>query len=67
MEIILECNTDEDCHGGSDTCKSSICYCGSNKKCTERADKCTAGQCKCGGNDECLYPETCSLGQCESK
>ena len=69
-KCVIECYTDDDCHGASDTCKSSICYCGSNDKCTERTDTCTAGQCKCGANDMCLWEwrvrnGKCSLGQCE--
>ena len=63
--ISLECDTNEDCSGASDTCISNSCHCGSKAKCERRADTCTEGICKCGGNDECPVDEFCFLGKCQ--
>ena len=63
--ISLECDTNEDCSGASDTCISNSCHCGSKAKCKGRADTCTEGICKCGGNDECPVDEFCFLGKCQ--
>ena len=65
--IKIECVTNEDCSGASDTCISKICYCGSEKKCTGRSDTCTNGKCKCGENDECASTELCFLKKCHGK
>ena len=70
---MLECDTDEQCSGASDTCVSfwdqlhqyQLCYCGSNPKCSGRSDKCTSGLCSCGETDECPEGETCWLGKCQ--
>ena len=67
IPIMTECNTNEDCSGASDTCKSNVCYCGSETKCTRIADTCKTGQCKCGEYDECSSHETCILGKCKGK
>ena len=61
----LECTTDEDCYGESDTCVLNICFCGSNAKCSGRTDKCHMGACRCGDNEECPETQTCSHGECQ--
>ena len=67
LKIVLECTTNEDCFGTSDTCKSNVCYCGSKEKCAWRADMCIAGKCECGGNAECSSNQICSLSKCTGK
>ena len=64
IPITIECLTDEDCFGASDTCISNVCHCGSNARCSGKTNKCTKGICKCGENDECSSTEICSLGKC---
>ena len=64
--MILECSTDSDCTGDSDTCISNVCFCGSIAKCFGRTDTCVMGKCKCGEHEECSVTETCSAGECQS-
>ena len=41
--ITVECNSNEDCTGASDTCKDNLCYCGPREgKCSKL---CTDGKC----------------------
>ena len=63
--IIVECNTDDDCTGSSDTCVAKVCYCGANEKCSGRTDTCDTGFCKCGGIDGCNETQVCALGICQ--
>ena len=62
--MILECFTDSDCTGDSDTCVSNTCVCGSTEKCSGRTDTCVMETCKCGENEECSETEICSAGIC---
>ena len=44
ISITIECNTNEDCTGSSDTCKHNVCYCGpGEEKCF---GSCTDGKCR---------------------
>ena len=65
--IMIDCTTNGDCTGTTDTCKSSRCYCGSEDECTGRSDTCTGGRCQCGENDKCSSVDICSFGQCKRK
>ena len=67
LTTIIECKTNDDCTGDSDTCISNYCHCGSIAKCTGRTDTCKAGVCTCGENDECSEAglEVCRLGECQ--
>ena len=65
--IILDCTTNEDCTGTTDTCKEGRCYCGSEGECTGRSDKCAENKCKCGESDKCSPVEMCSDGKCIRK
>ena len=41
--ITVECYTNADCTGASDTCKNNLCYCGPREeKCSST---CTDGKC----------------------
>ena len=63
--IILECFTDSDCTGDSDTCVSNSCVCGSTEKCSGiTVDACVIGKCQCGEHEECSETEICSVGEC---
>ena len=68
--MLLDCHTNADCNGNSNTCVSNYCQCGSNVRCSGRADSsgktdtCKNGNCKCGDNDECGENEVCGLGKC---
>ena len=62
--MILECWTDSDCIGDSDTCVSNLCFCGSTEKCAGRTDTCVMGKCKCSENEECSETSICSNGEC---
>ena len=62
--MILECLTNSDCTGDSDTCVSNLCFCGTTEKCTGRTDTCVMEKCKCGENEECSETEFCSTGEC---
>ena len=63
--ITLECYSDTDCTGISDTCKANACFCGSTDKCSEIAGTCILGKCKCGENEGCSEHEICSAGECQ--
>ena len=71
--LILDCNSDNDCTGNSDTCVSNFCRCGSSARCSAvegsssgKTDTCIDGLCvKCGNNDECSEYDICILGECK--
>ena len=71
--LIVDCNSDNDCNGNSDTCVSNFCRCGSSVRCSAvegtssgKTDTCIDGQCvKCGDNDECSEYDVCILGECK--
>ena len=69
LTVIIECSTDDDCTGNSDTCISNYCHCGSIAKCSGISDTCKAGFCTCGENDECSRAEleVCRLGECHGR
>lgn len=62
--MILECFTDSNCTGDSDTCISNACLCGSIEKCFGKTDTCVMGKCKCGEHEECTEIESCNAGEC---
>ena len=71
--LIVDCNSDNDCTGNSDTCVSNFCHCGSSVRCSAvegnsslKTDTCNDGLCvKCGDNDECSGYDVCLLGECK--
>ena len=44
--MILECYTDSDCTGDSDTCVSNTCFCGTTAKCSGELSLCSDSQCQ---------------------
>ena len=69
--LIIDCSTDDDCSGNSDTCVSNYCHCGSSMKCLARADTpwktptCESGLCRCVDHDECPEDRSCNGGECQ--
>ena len=66
--MFIDCYTNDDCNGTSDTCISNHCHCGSNLRCSHlngKADICKDGDCKCGEDDECAENEVCVEGKCQ--
>ena len=66
ITTTVECNTNADCHGASDSCLQNVCHCGLNERCSGRTYTCKMGLCHCGRNSECSETQLCSNGKCQS-
>ena len=66
ITTTVECNTNVDCHGASDSCVQNVCHCGLNERYTGRTYTCKMGLCHCGRNSECSETQLCSNGKCQS-
>ena len=54
----VECVSDSQCSGLSDTCRNNKCVCGNGAACNPtKSSQCTDGVCKCGTNPECASSE----------